>query len=97
MRLRRPAPRGEPRQQIDAACWFAPTRPTPIVGGDDHDIDQFAAFDRIMDEMGVAPEPQMHERLAELGRKLRRWYERAPSGAAGKSWRGFWRDACPRR
>ncbi len=57
----------------------------PVVVSDDDDVDQVAALDRVVHEMGVAPEPQMDQRLAEFRRDVFRRHERAPGGAAGKA------------
>src|SRR5262249_16278920 len=74
----------------DAACRLAPAGSAPIVGGDRHKIDEPAALDRIMNEMRIAPEPQMDQPFAEFGRDFACRQERPPGGAPSET-RGTFR------
>src|SRR5262249_35837739 len=79
-----------------AACRLAPAGSAPIVGGDRHKIDEPAALDRIMNEMRIAPEPQMDQPFAEFGRDFACRQERPPGGAPSDT-RGIFRYNASRR
>src|SRR5262245_48756948 len=81
---------GPPREMSENFGAFAIRRPSglvPFVVHDADKVDQFAGLYRIVHQMCVLPEPQMHQRLAKFG-----WYrvtrnKRAPGGAVTESGR----------
>ena len=66
---------------------FVPSQRFAVIGGDRDDVNRAARLDRIVDEMGVAPEPKMDQRLAKFRRDLFRRNQAAPGGAATKAGR----------
>ena len=83
--LRRHALDRQARQQLIAASRRAPARRVPAVVDDDDDIDEGAVLDRVVHDMGFAPEPQMDQRRAEFRRRLLGRQQRPPGGAPGKA------------
>ena len=63
----------------------APARLVPVVADDRHDVDLAAGLHRIVDEVGVAPEPERGDGRAKLLGQLRGRHDRAPGGAPGES------------
>ena len=62
--------------------------PTRKVAQDFHDdVDEAAAFDRVVDQMCVLPKPQMHQRLAEFRRHGLGGHQCAPGGAVTETGR----------
>ncbi len=90
-RLRRPIARGKSRQQIGTRSRLAPAGRVPVVVHDDDDVDEAAALDRVVHEMGVAAEPEMDQRLGEFRRPHRsperaRARRCAPAKRGGSPW-----------
>ena len=84
-RLFGPGPAREMAQDFGAVAGGRPAGLLPFVVHDADDVDEAAAFDRIMHEMGVGPEPQMHQRLAEFLRHRVGRHQRAPGGAVAEA------------
>ena len=74
------------REQFFARAFGIPAGLRPAVVDDADDVDEAAAFDRIMHEMGVGPEPQLHVRSTEFLLQRVRRREWAPARrCAGKT------------
>ena len=79
-------------QNLVAVAGGGPAGSIPFVMHDADDVDQPSALDRIVHEMRVVAEPQMHQRLAERGRHGVGRRQRAPGGATGKARRALAAD-----
>src|SRR5690348_12934082 len=59
---------------------------------DRDDIDELPAFDRVVHQMALMSEPEMHVRGAEFPAHLIRWDKRAPGGAVREAGRAACRQ-----
>src|SRR6516225_4522902 len=74
------------RKDFRALAGCAPSRLAPVVAYDGDDVDEGAAPDRIVHEVGPGAEPEIDRRGPQFGHQRVGGRQRAPGGPAGKAW-----------
>src|SRR5262249_40530998 len=85
-RHRRPASLNEMRAYLLRSALYAPARLLPRGFGDSDDVDGTARVDRIVHEVTISTEPEVHDRLAEVRRHSVGGNGRPPGDAFAKTW-----------